>query len=309
MNLEKWRLFVQAAELGSLTKTAALRDTAQSAVSRQIRALERECGGRLFDRTGRGITLTETGKRIFPRVKAWTLEAEHLAKEVRTTAGSPIGVVRLGTLESTAQPLISVLFRRARALFPGIQLRVFDGSSGQLTEALERGEIDIAIVFRYGKDKSGDEYPLVTVDTYLVGPANDAVTRAPTVNFLQLDQLPLVLPGVPNTLRVVLDQIARRKRISLSVVMESESLAVQKDIVAEGGVYTILGTHAIARELQSGRLQASRIVAPGIERTITLCTSKRHAPTLACREVVKLIRTCVDELADTAAWKHGRRKS
>ncbi len=48
------KLFIDVAELGSLTKTAQLYRTTQPHISRQISGLERECGGRLFQRTGRG---------------------------------------------------------------------------------------------------------------------------------------------------------------------------------------------------------------------------------------------------------------
>lgn len=306
MNIEQWKLFVQVAELGSLTKAAALRSTAQSAISRQIAVLEQACGGRLFHRTGRGVTLTEAGTRIFPRVRAWLKESEQIAKDVKATVGVPMGDVHVGIIPSTGRPLVSLLFQQMRLHFPHIHLRILDASSGQLSESLDNGQIDIAILFRYGYESRPDEYPLAVVDTFLVGPAGDPLTKSPTVNFNRLDRLPLILPGLPNSLRRVLDQAAKRKRITLSVVMECDSLEIQKDVVADGGGYTILGSHAIMQELQSGRLQASRIVSPGIERTITLCVSRYRPPTLACREVARLIRLCVEQIADVAAWKHGR---
>ena len=120
MNIEYWKLFVQVAELGSLTKTAALRSTAQSAVSRQIAAIEETCGGRLFHRTGRGVTLTEAGIRIFPRVKAWLNEAEQITRDVKATVGIPMGVVQVGLIPSTGHPLISILFQQMRLHFPEI---------------------------------------------------------------------------------------------------------------------------------------------------------------------------------------------
>ncbi|WP_310085438.1 LysR family transcriptional regulator [Paraburkholderia phenoliruptrix] len=49
------KLFIEVAELGSISRVAALRQTVQSNVSSQIAEFERECGGRLFERTGRGV--------------------------------------------------------------------------------------------------------------------------------------------------------------------------------------------------------------------------------------------------------------
>src|SRR5207342_1941077 len=77
-DLHKWRAFVAIGELGSLTRASLFLDSNQSLLSRQLNALERECGARLFNRTGRGVELSEVGERLFPRVKALLSDAEQL---------------------------------------------------------------------------------------------------------------------------------------------------------------------------------------------------------------------------------------
>ena len=98
----KLALFVKVTELGSLTHAAAALDLPQSVISRQIRALERQCGASLFRRTGRGVVLTDFGQQIFPRIKALIAQAEQLSDDVRTSSGQPLGDVRLGLLPSAA---------------------------------------------------------------------------------------------------------------------------------------------------------------------------------------------------------------
>ena len=112
MDYAAWRLFVDAAELGSLSKVAVAYGTSQPHISRQIGELEQECGGRLFQRTGRGVLLTELGQRIAPKVRAWLASTEQLANDVRSSAGTPIGKVRIGSLPSTAHPLVSTLYKQ-----------------------------------------------------------------------------------------------------------------------------------------------------------------------------------------------------
>ncbi|MGB8749174.1 MAG: LysR family transcriptional regulator, partial [Pseudolabrys sp.] len=107
MDYAAWKLFIDAAERGSLSKVALAYGTSQPHISRQIGELEQECGGRLFQRTGRGVVLTELGQRIAPKVRAWMASTDQLANDVRTSAGTPIGKVRIGSLPSTAHPLVS----------------------------------------------------------------------------------------------------------------------------------------------------------------------------------------------------------
>ena len=66
-DLQKWRAFLAIAELGSLTRAALFLDSNQSLLSRQLNALERECEARLFNRTGRGVELSDVGRASFRR--------------------------------------------------------------------------------------------------------------------------------------------------------------------------------------------------------------------------------------------------
>ena len=298
MDLAKLKLFAEVAEQGSLTKASIALSSVPSALSRKIAALERECGGRLFHRTGRGVTLTELGQRILPRAKALLAGMDELALDIRASAGVPTGQVRIGLLASLLHPLIDRLFRDLRKRHPGIRLNVFGGGNGQLDEWLASGHIDMAVLFRYGKGEIGLEQPLGIVDTFLVGPKGDALTRQPTVKFADLDKLPLILPGAPNGLRVILDQLARRRGITLNVVMEVNSLPVQRDIVAHNkDVYTVLAGYAAQSDVKAGLLQTARIVNPNIERIVTLALSNQRPATLAAREVARSIVAILEGMA------------
>jgi LysR family nitrogen assimilation transcriptional regulator len=309
LDFQKLKLFEQVAEHGSLTKAAVALDSVPSAISRQISALERECGGRLFHRTGRGVALSELGTRILPRVRALLAEANHLSVEIKASAGVPVGEVRFGVLPSLSHPLVNLLHKQIRAQFPGIHIYVFEGSSGQLDEWLANGQVDIAILFRYGKSEIGKEQALAVVDTYLVGPAGDTLTKAATVQFERLDKLPLILPGAPNGLRVTLDQKAKKMGITLNVVLEANSLPIQKDFTEDGTGYTILAGHAVMREVKAGTLQASRIVEPGVERIITLGTTTHRPATLASREVARLVRKNVEDISASLELRPGKRQA
>ncbi len=83
-DLTVWRSFLAIAELGSLTRAALFLDSNQSLLSRQINALERQCGCRLFTRTGRGVELSETGARILEPVRALLHGAQQLEADIRS---------------------------------------------------------------------------------------------------------------------------------------------------------------------------------------------------------------------------------
>lgn len=303
MDIEALKLFVQLAELGSMTKVAVAQNSIQSAVSRRVTALERECGAHLFYRTGRGVTLTEFAESILPRVKVLLADAEKLAAEMKAGAGVPTGEVRIGMLPSLSSPTIQVLCKQMLERYPGILLHVVSGSNGQIDEWLNAGKIDIAVLFRYGDSVSPMEQALGVVETYLVSSTGDRLTAKPTIEFEQLDGLPLILPGAPNGLRVTLEQLARKARINLNVVLEADSLPLQKEFAAAGLAYAILGSHAVLEEVQAGSLQASRIVNARLSRTVALATATHRPLTHAGREVAKALRLIFDDLFANATFK------
>jgi LysR family transcriptional regulator, nitrogen assimilation regulatory protein len=290
MDYAAWKLFIDAAEFGSLSKVALAYGTSQPHISRRISDLERDCGGRLFQRTGRGVVLTELGQRIAPNVRAWLASSDQLANEVRSSAGTPIGKVRIATLPSTAHPLLSTLHKRLKEQYPLIRLVVQEGQGAQLETWLEEGSVDLAILYRTSaKPKNGDTY-LVETSTYLVSAVGDPLTSRPTVRFSALHNLPLVLFCRPSGWRDHLDQISTERKISLNVVLEAESLNLQTHIVSEGGIYALLGPHAIANASKDCRLQSSKLVDPVVTRHIALAMSRHGTLTLACRTVMQLAR-------------------
>jgi LysR family nitrogen assimilation transcriptional regulator len=285
-----WKLFIDAAELGSLSKVALAYGTSQPHISHRISELEQECGGRLFERTGRGVVLTEFGQRIAPKVRAWLASTDELANDVRTSAGTPIGKVRIGSLPSTAHPLVSTLYKRLKERYPLIQLLVREGQGAQLETWLDDGSVDLAILYRTSPSPANADTYLVETSTYLVGAAGDPLTSRKTVPFSALHNLPLVLFCRPSSWRNHLEQIGAARNVSLNIVLEADSLVLQTRIASEGGVYALLGPYAIAAASKDCRLQSSKLVDPVVTRHIALAMSRHGTLTLACRTVMQVVR-------------------
>jgi DNA-binding transcriptional LysR family regulator len=290
-----WKLFIVVSELGSLTKAATAYGTTQPHISRQITELERECGGRLFVRTGRGVVLTELGRRIAPRIRRWIADTDQLTNDIRATADTPVGAVRLGILPSTAHPFVTTLYYRLKERFPLIQLTIREGQGAQLETWLENGDVDLALLYRHSATPNHGDVYLSQVETYLVGPPGDALTSAPTVAFRSLNRLPLVMFCRPNSWRDKLDHVAAEHGIALNVVAEVDSLGLQTRIVNNGDTYALLGPYAISGATRALQLQSSVIVEPQLLRHIALAVSQHGSLTLAGKTVMQLVKEIANE--------------
>lgn len=298
MDLQKLEIFVCVSQLGNLSKAAVALATLPSIVSRQIAALERTCEGKLFHRTGRGMTLTELGERVLPRAQATLAEFHNLQAEIKSQQGVISGDVRIGLVPSLAQAVAATLFRTAQQLYPAVKLIIMEGVSAQLDTWRSNDEVDLTILFRAGQSELRSEDSLGSVDTYLVGARGDALTAGAAVRFSELSGLPLVLASAPNGLRADVEKQAQRLGVKLSIVLETNSLAVQTELAARGGAYTIMAGHAASQRMSAG-LQASRIVDPSIVRTIALGVASHRPASDATRHIARHARMQVMEAFKT----------
>lgn len=297
MQPNQLRLFADIAEIGSISGVAQARGQAQSHISRQLAQLERICGGPLFYRTGRGVSLSELGQQTLPKVRAWLNATDGLIDEIKSSSGQISGLVRIGIMPSAAHPLTTTLFRRVQAQYPNIKLQISE--LGALLENwVETGKLDIAIVFRYGEQTRKNERALATTDVYLVGPAGDAITQAKEVEFAKLADLTLALPARRTDLREQVEEIARAKNLHLNVVVEANSVNFQRAAVAEGLCHTLMGPTTVLREISSGKLQVARVIKPRIKRTMTLAVSNQGPISTACKTVIKLLEQIAEEDRD-----------
>jgi LysR family transcriptional regulator, nitrogen assimilation regulatory protein len=291
MNVAAVQLFLEVAEAGSLSKVAARRQTVQSHISRQITEFETQCGGRLFSRTGRGVELTELGAHAATRLRSWLHDTEQMAQELRSESTQLMGTVRVGIIPTAAHPLMTRVFEWLQAAHPAVKLDITEAQGTELDSLLDIGAVDLAVLFRFHRPSGSDEKPLCAANTYLVSAPGDARTHEPTLPFARLKGLRLVLPRRPSHWRNALDETARSLGFGLQPVAEADSLTVQKELVAHSqGLYSVLGPYAIAEELRSGRLQATRLIRPDLVRHVTLAFRKQGKMLPAVRAVADRIQ-------------------
>jgi DNA-binding transcriptional LysR family regulator len=288
----RWQIFLRVAEAGSLSKAATALVMPQSMVSRAITHLERQCGERLYERTGRGVTLTEFGARLLPQVAQLACHAEALSEDIRGARGQVMGEVRVGLLPTAVGRYCGPIITQVRARLPGVHLHLVEGASAQLEEQLRDGRLDMAVVLRENPDDIGDAHILARVPLHLVGRQGDEAVMQGDVPLARLSGRPLVVPSRPHLLRARLDQLADEHGLRLNVVTEADSVPLQCEVAAAGGGYAIMSIAGV----MDARLASTPIVQPTLERFVVLAVSPRRPHTRATRELHSLIASLADDL-------------
>jgi DNA-binding transcriptional LysR family regulator len=139
------RVFREVAERGTLTAAASALGYTQSAVSRQIAALEHATGASLLDRGRDGIRLTAAGHLVLRRAVSVLAELDAAAREL---AGLPAegGTVRLGWFASAGAMLVPRALATLRRTHPAITVTSREGSTPSLVRSLRAGTLDLAVL-------------------------------------------------------------------------------------------------------------------------------------------------------------------
>ena len=146
MDTVRLAVFRAVATLGSFTAAAKSLRYTQSAVSRQIAALEDDLSVALFDREARGVRLTEEGRVLLAHAEAVLDRMDVARRELATLRAAGGGRLRIGafaTAEAALVPKAMVAFQRD---FPNVELSLSDGLSATLATRLRTGELDVAVV-------------------------------------------------------------------------------------------------------------------------------------------------------------------
>lgn len=248
MDLKQLTTFVQVAELGSFTRASAFLRVAQPALSRQVRALEVELRQSLFERNGRGVVLTEAGKRLLAHGRGILQQVERARQDMEEARGGIGGQLTLGLPPSVSRALTAALVVAFRTRFPRVRLTVVEGLSAHMLEWLQIGRIDCAVVYDLPPSAAVELLPVLDEALYLV--SSRAPGQAPIGAPLALAELAtreLVMPSRPHSIRMRVEGALVAAGLQPRVEIEVESVPAILELVRSLALHGVLTRDGVRR--------------------------------------------------------------
>lgn len=143
MELRQLRYFVAVAEQGNISRAAKSIFLTQSALSRQIKALEDEIGQCLLERQAHSIRLTPAGEALLHDARNLLQHAEQVLERARNAGRGPR--LRIGYAPSLAAGILSPAVENFTQAHPNARVELLDSSTNQMLIALESGALDVAL--------------------------------------------------------------------------------------------------------------------------------------------------------------------
>jgi LysR family transcriptional regulator, nitrogen assimilation regulatory protein len=115
------------------------------------------------------------------------------------------------------------------------------------------------------------------------------------VSFSKLATLPLILPNMLNSIRILVEKEAKKAKVSLRVAYEMEGSSLVLELVARGYGYTILPAFSVERNAHARKIQVNEIISPKLKRFVKMAMSKQRPTSLLVRETFALMNTCLTD--------------
>ena len=289
MDTKSFEVFLSLAATNSFSRSATLLGTTQSSVSKSVAAMERSLSTRLFDRTGRGATLSPEGRLLLPRIESLVHEANSLNDFLANARSVAAGAVQLATQPSIGWPLVSHLLEVVGRDYPDIRVQISEGTTNNIEEWLSDGRCELAVLSRPASPRYAESTRLFSLPMVLVAAPGNPLMAKTRIAFSAAARLPLVMSAAPNGGRILLEEEARRKDLPLNVVQDVNSFYLIKRIVRKLPVYTITTYTSVEEELHKGELACVPVVQPTIRQTFYLCVASRRMPTNTVKTMKALI--------------------
>ncbi len=299
MNLKQLEYFVQVAELGSFSKAAVVLDIAQPALSRQVRSLETELHQQLFLRNGRGVTLTDAGKRLFDHSVAVLQLMAHAREDLGASRDEPVGRVTIGLPPSMGRQLTLPLIDRFRKELPAARLAIVEGLSTHIVEWVTTGRIDVGLVYNPEAQAGLEITPLLQEPLGLVSHAvkgKRGRAALPPLPMKELSRYPLIVPERVHAMRRLLETQAALAGVKLDIAWEVSSVPSIIDLVCAGYGYAVLTASGVAASARASELATRRLVDPTPTSVLCLAISAHRRPTPLTLHTMRLLTALVREL-------------
>lgn len=240
MELRQLKYFITSADTLNFTEAARQCFITQSTLSQQIKQLETELGVQLFERIGKRVFLTETGRDFLPYARQTVADADYGVQRIKDMEELKTGRLCIGTTFGLSA-LITDAIARFSEQYPEIHLEVMFLKQDELIEAVRERKVDFALTFEMmEKDDLLTEQPVKTYHLCAIVSDQNPLAQQATVSLRQLADYNICTPARGMNARRMFDSLTNKKGIELQPKLEINEIHTLLHLVRTGRWVAIL---------------------------------------------------------------------
>jgi DNA-binding transcriptional LysR family regulator len=287
MELRQLRYFEGVVRHRHFTRAAEDLHIAQSALSHQVRRLERELGVELLRRTTRSVQPTEAGELVAARARRVLAEVEALSGEIDELRGLVRGHVDLGALLFGGELDIPALLANFTAAYPDVEVGLHEGTAQTMLDGLRDGTLDLAFALERTPPDGVERLELSEEELTVVMSPTSPLVGDGALPARELGGQPLIAFGRGSSTRQLMDEALARAGVEPRIALEANDLAFVRSLVARG-----IGLAILPRSFVDlpGPPIAFRPLSPALRLRVVLWLRKGSDLSPAARAFVEFTR-------------------
>lgn len=240
MDVHALSSFLCVADLRSFTRASERLNVTQPALSRQIKQLEQEVGVALFERHGRGVSLTSAGVLLRERAQSIVSEVKRAKFDVANMGDKCIGEIRIGFLPSARLMLTMPVIERLKKELPDIFVTVTEASSSEMIEQIGAGVLDVAVIASADRTAAPTGLPLLEMNMVLAGHRELMKNAGPVITADFIASVPLIATPHHDAQRELIYSYLAAHQYSANVAYHASSLELAIEMMKRKlGCYVI----------------------------------------------------------------------
>ena len=297
MLITSLKVFCDLIETQSFSKTAILNSVTQSAVSQQLKSIEKRQGKRLIEREKRRLTLTAEGEIFYSYAREIVRRYEEMEHRIQALGGVVSGTVRLASIYSVGMLELTPYLKTYLKAYPRVNFRLQYDQVKKIYDDVGNGEVDLGIVSYPRTLRNVDVIPF-TRDKMVVAmhPGHELASRNAFVP-QELNKFPLVLFTPETPTRRAIDQFLKKHKIRPNIAMELDHIATIKHAVEVDIGISIVPLNAIEQELARNTLSCLHFVERDFDRPLGILFRKGRSLSIATQKLLDMLLNSVEKSA------------
>jgi len=237
MEWQQVNAFYHLVKLGSFTRAAEATYRTQSALTQQIKSLERELDCELLERIGkRKIALTPMGERFFKFSETLLQEYDRLIVDVGEHKGLTKGRLRIAAPFTTLYHLLPEIVKQYTEQFPRVELSLLDRTQREVVGLVKSGDVDFGIAVEGMIPRDLNKHIWKKIEPVLLTQTGHPLTKIHRASLEKISQCPLILPpkSMESFQRNKLEDLFHRHGLKYFVIMESSNIELSSLYVEMG---------------------------------------------------------------------------
>lgn len=289
MHIENFKIFSDLVESQSFSRAAKLNGVTQSAVSQQLRAMEKHFAVLIVDRSQKQFRLTREGQKLYDSAKEILHRYDKLVSDLQEMKKVISGTIHISTIYSIGLHELPPYITKFLKDYPSVNVRVEYRRSNLVYEDILHNSVDLGLIAFPSKMRQLDVIPFLEDQLVMICNPDHPLAKKKSVEMADLAEEKFIGFDQDIPTRKATDQMFRDQKVDMEPVMEFDNIETVKRAVEINAGISIVPSATVRQEIKQNLLKAIPIKGSNVVRPLAIIHRKGRVLTPAMKKFISTL--------------------